>query len=467
MPDSGAPPLPPADQRASSQSASAGDGLPDHTDNNEAVPLKVFTPMGPIAGPSVDPSSHGTRFAYRTQALVEDKLRTLQVRWCKILRWTKISSVVMVVLNSVSQEHFEKYPECFTNTRAIFDMSVPVIPSKNSFIYDFLYVPLSKTKIKKLMNSDEKDKQNGGIMNEFNNGDESDFDDVRLPDRRGYVLTQEMMMMNGFPTENEKNFKSTNYSETLSKDSPMFGLDCEMCQTKKGHELTRISLVDEKYNVLYDTLVKPKRPIIDYLTQYSGVTKEMLDPIETRLKDVQQKLISLLPPDAILVGHSLESDLQAIKMYHPNVIDTSVLFIGRNQHKLSLRNLSAVYLKKSIQGGIDGHDSIEDANAAMKLVQLKIEKGPSLQSYHDMTRRQVESFFRTIYREDVDGSMLDNISNVRQFKSDPVSTIPCCNDKEALRKLPGALHLGKFTWLQLHSLNTVLQGVTLDDNTIS
>nr|XP_006815071.1 PREDICTED: receptor-interacting serine/threonine-protein kinase 1-like [Saccoglossus kowalevskii] len=54
---------PPADQRASSQSASAGDGLSDHTGNSEAVPVEVFTPTGPVAGPSVDLSLHGAGFA--------------------------------------------------------------------------------------------------------------------------------------------------------------------------------------------------------------------------------------------------------------------------------------------------------------------------------------------------------------------------------------------------------------------
>ena len=39
-----------------------------------------------------------------------------------------------------------------------------------------------------------------------------------------------------------------------------------------------------------------------------------------RLSDVQTALRSLLPPDAILVGQSLNSDLNALKMMHPFVI---------------------------------------------------------------------------------------------------------------------------------------------------
>lgn len=33
-----------------------------------------------------------------------------------------------------------------------------------------------------------------------------------------------------------------------------------------------------------------------------------------RLSDMQQDLRALLPPDAILVGHSLDSDLKAMKV---------------------------------------------------------------------------------------------------------------------------------------------------------
>ena len=40
----------------------------------------------------------------------------------------------------------------------------------------------------------------------------------------------------------------------------------------------------------------------------------MLEGVTTRLEDVQKDLQKILPPDAILVGQSLNCDLAAMKM---------------------------------------------------------------------------------------------------------------------------------------------------------
>lgn len=64
-------------------------------------------------------------------------------------------------------------------------------------------------------------------------------------------------------------------------------------------------------------------------------------------------------------------------MMHPYVIDTSVIFnlTGNRKHKSKLSKLSMEFLKEAIQQrGTDGHDSVEDSLAALKLVQLKLSK---------------------------------------------------------------------------------------------
>lgn len=40
----------------------------------------------------------------------------------------------------------------------------------------------------------------------------------------------------------------------------------------------------------------------------------MLLPVKTRLSDIQTRLKKMLPHDAVLVGHSLNFDLQALEV---------------------------------------------------------------------------------------------------------------------------------------------------------
>ena len=74
------------------------------------------------------------------------------------------------------------------------------------------------------------------------------------------------------------------------------------------------------FQIVYHSLVKPKNRILNYLTKYSGITAEKLEGVTTDLQEVQESLSKILPADAILVGHSLDSDLHALKVisYHFN-----------------------------------------------------------------------------------------------------------------------------------------------------
>lgn len=56
--------------------------------------------------------------------------------------------------------------------------------------------------------------------------------------------------------------------------------------------------------------------------RFSGVTAEDLESAAITLRDVQAVLLSMFSAESILIGHSLESDLLALKVsenFHPAV----------------------------------------------------------------------------------------------------------------------------------------------------
>ncbi|XP_074490932.1 RNA exonuclease 1 homolog [Sebastes fasciatus] len=176
------------------------------------------------------------------------------------------------------------------------------------------------------------------------------------------------------------------YVTTFSKDLPpdgnagVFALDCEMCYTKQGLELTRVTVIDSELKVIYDTFVKPESKVVDYNTRFSGVTEEDLESATITLRDVQAVMLNMFSAESILIGHSLESDLLALKVIHSSVVDTAIVFPHRIglPYKRALRNLMAEHLKRIIQDNVEGHDSSEDASACMELMFWKIKEDAKL-----------------------------------------------------------------------------------------
>lgn len=177
----------------------------------------------------------------------------------------------------------------------------------------------------------------------------------------------------------------------------VYGLDCEMVMTDQGSELARVTLIDYATSEkVLDELVKPAGNVVDYLSKYSGLTKDILDGATLNHKQAQQKLAQWITPSTILIGHSLESDFKALKLRHPWVIDTALVYEHprRMPFKPSLKWLMKKWCDKDIQNGADGHDPEEDAKSCLELLRKKIQYGRNFGSLPN----EMESIFTRVAR---------------------------------------------------------------------
>jgi hypothetical protein len=182
-------------------------------------------------------------------------------------------------------------------------------------------------------------------------------------------------------------------------------IDGEMGYTVHGLELIRLTATCwPNGEEIFDVLVRPVGEILDLNSRWSGVWPEQItnaipweDSTNTtestsetsrstekrfRIVDSPAAARSLLfqhvSPSTPIIGHGLENDLNAIRVVHPTIIDTVLLFPHKAglPYRNGLKSLMQTHLGREIQvivdGKVEGHDSKEDANAAGALVRWTI-----------------------------------------------------------------------------------------------
>ncbi|KAF4453494.1 PAB-dependent poly(A)-specific ribonuclease subunit PAN2 [Fusarium austroafricanum] len=128
-----------------------------------------------------------------------------------------------------------------------------------------------------------------------------------------------------------------------------------------------------------DDYINIREPVVDYLTAFSGITAEDLDPRVSKhcllpLKMAYKKMWILLNLGCKFLGHGLKQDFRVINIHIPKsqVIDTIDLFFLQSRlRRLSLAFLAWYVLKEDIQ--LETHDSIEDSRTALKLYKKYLE----------------------------------------------------------------------------------------------
>jgi RNA exonuclease 1 len=198
-------------------------------------------------------------------------------------------------------------------------------------------------------------------------------------------------------------FQRTPENDRIDSNTAV-SFDCEMGYTTLGMEMIRVSATtwpDGKQ--LFDTLVRPIGHILDLNTRFSGVTpdqfldavnytppldgtfshssmttavggKEQILPSPAIARDL---LFSFISPNTPLIGHSIDNDLNVMRIVHPTLVDTVILypFPQGLPYRFGLKKLTKEHLLRDIQtAGAHGHDSLEDARATGDLVRAKLTK---------------------------------------------------------------------------------------------
>ncbi|KAI8338643.1 hypothetical protein BC941DRAFT_423461 [Chlamydoabsidia padenii] len=303
----------------------------------------------------------------------------------------------------------------------------------------FIQCKLTKGQVKKLRKDHTEPKDRAALAEEL-------------------MLTSQELADDGFPMHSSLQDDSSlpdGWVETgagTGSKKKLVAMDCEMCKSGTIHVLTKVALVDENHKVLLNEFVMPELPITDYVTEYSGVDAKSLEGVTTTVGDIQKRLLEYIDGDTILIGHGLVNDMKIVKMRHPYIIDTSIIYHHDNgpPYRASLRGLSLRYLKRHIQEKNNndslvattnikstyqdqqptprGHDPCEDAIASMELVQLKMEKGPKFGLHSDFL---TETMVERLQQNDKTGVIIDVRPKLKSMLARKLNGHPSFYDMES------------------------------------
>ena len=160
---------------------------------------------------------------------------------------------------------------------------------------------------------------------------------------------------------------------------------------------------------LINKLVGPSSRIFNWRTRYSGVRREHMvcaEKIGDTLNGWQgarAELWKYMDKNTVLIGHSLNNDLDAIKLAHRNIVDSSIL--ARNAVgplfglQWGLKRMCKQLLNINIQTGSRGHDCVEDTLAARELVLWCMRNPQQFKDWGAATRRGVMESMKLIGAE--------------------------------------------------------------------
>jgi RNA exonuclease 1 len=232
-----------------------------------------------------------------------------------------------------------------------------------------------------------------------------------------------------------------------------------------GRELAHVCIIDyHTSDKLFDEIVVPSAPITDYLTRWSGLSPSSFNNVSTTLADVHNYIRTLIKPSTILIGHSLEGDLKAMKVAHARCVDTSIIYHHPRGRPLKpgLKWLMNKWCNKEIQNrGDGGHNPEEDARACVDLLRAKMKNGPSFGHFQVDIENVLERMGRA--RENSQASskpirtaVVDYGTPHTWLGSKATTTVACTSDEDVVKGVEEALGTHDFVFGRMMELSEAL-----------
>lgn len=140
-----------------------------------------------------------------------------------------------------------------------------------------------------------------------------------------------------------------------------------------ARSIAQVALVDEWSCPVINVLIAQEKPVVSYLTHFTGLTQANVENYGIPLADAMAILRAHIPPNAVLIGHNIQSDIRHLQLaegvdYH-SLIDISLLFRiwdsnRGNYVRFSQDHCAAVWLGMSPRSV---RDAVTDAAISMAL----------------------------------------------------------------------------------------------------
>ncbi|KAJ5780200.1 Exonuclease RNase T/DNA polymerase III [Penicillium paradoxum] len=218
-------------------------------------------------------------------------------------------------------------------------------------------------------------------------------------------------------------------------------LDCEMVQVEAGRrELAFLTAIDFLTGeVLIDNYVQPKSKVVNWDSRFSGVTCLAMNKAVKKgtalngWEGARSKLWQFMDSETVLIGHSLNNDLDVLGIIHWNIVDSSIItseavfYTVHATESLnrtwSLKTLASELVNYDIQAGKQGHSALEDAHATRDIVIWCLRYPEHLKVWADNAREQeaVRVYERELKKATEEEAKEQKRKNEMEFKFQMIS----------------------------------------------